>query len=130
MSKKIKLQIKAQEATPAPPVGPQIGALGINIMEFCRLFNDQSKNYEPGSPVVTVVTIEKNKKFSIELLANPTSYLIRQRLKKDAKGQLTISTLALQEVVDIKLAELTAATNEAALKIVAGTALSMGVKIL
>ena len=130
MAKFVKLKINAQEASPAPPVGPQIGSLGLSIMEFCKLFNEKSLTYRKGSPVSVVVTLLPGKKFNIDLKGNPTSYLIRERSSKQSDGSYAISQQHLEEIVAIKSNELNAFSAEGRLKIIKGTAKSMKVHIL
>lgn len=139
MAKKVKitlkLQIPAGKATPAPPVGPALGQHGINIMDFCSTFNEKTKD-KGDSIIPVVITIYEDRSFSFELKTPPVSDMIRKVLKiekgsgnalKSKVGKLTRSQL--RQIAEAKLSDLNANTIEAAEKIVAGTARSMGVEV-
>lgn len=131
----IKLQIPAGKANPAPPVGPALGQHGVNIMDFCKKFNDKTKADE-GMIIPVVITVFKDKTYTFITKTPPASDLIKKALKlesgskvpnKDKVGALTKAQL--EEIAKKKMTDLNANTVEAAMKIIAGTARSMGVDI-
>lgn len=131
----IKLQIKAGQANPAPPIGPVLGQHGVNIMEFCKQFNARTqKNTGEVTPVV--ITVYKDRSFTFEIKTPPVSYLLLQKVKKD-KGSATpnkekigkLSRQAILEIARQKMVDLNCFDEEAASRIVAGTARSMGIDI-
>ncbi len=131
----IKLQIQAGKANPAPPIGPALGQHGVNIMEFCKAYNEQTR--EKGDTVVPVeITVYKDKSFTFILKTPPASVLIR-KIMNLPKGSATPNTVILgtltkaqlEEVAKQKMADLNASDMESAMKIIAGSARSMGVKV-
>jgi large subunit ribosomal protein L11 len=131
----IKLQIPAGKATPAPPIGPALGQHGVNIMEFCKAYNDRTK--DKGDMVIPVeLTVYEDRTFSFILKTPPASQLILKAIKKD-KGSAVpnrdkigkINRSQLEEVAKIKMPDLNANDINAAVKIVAGSARSMGVEV-
>jgi large subunit ribosomal protein L11 len=136
VSAQVKLQIAAGKATPAPPVGPALGPHGVNIMEFCKAFNAQTAPM--GDTIIPVVlTIYKDRTFSFITKTPPASELIKKAAgvikgsstpNKDKVGKLT--TAQVKEIAQTKLPDLNAYSLDAAMKIIAGTARSMGVEIV
>tara|TARA_Y100001937_G_C7063890_1_gene305082 strand:- start:195 stop:671 length:477 start_codon:yes stop_codon:yes gene_type:complete len=131
----LKLQIEAGKANPAPPVGPALGQKGVNIMDFCKKFNDKTKD-KMGKIIPVVITVYKDKSFTFITKQPPTSFLIRQqlKLKKGARtpGRTRIATLSRAQVEAVakeKMEDLNALDLEAAVKIVAGQARSMGIDV-
>ena len=131
----IKLQIQAGKANPAPPVGPALGQHGINIMDFCKKFNEKTKNQE-GMIIPVVITVYKDKTFTFITKTPPASDLIKKTLKiesgsKEPNKQKvgSLSQTQLEEIAKMKMADLNANDIESAKKIIAGTARSMGVEI-
>ena len=131
----IKLQIPAGSANPAPPVGPALGQRGVNIMEFCKSFNDKTKSLM-GQPVPVVITIYKDKKFDFIIKTPPASFLIKEaiKLKSGSKepGRVvagSITKAQLKKIAEIKMKDLNAFDIEQAIKIIAGSARSMGVEV-
>ncbi|HPB34071.1 MAG TPA: 50S ribosomal protein L11 [Caldisericia bacterium] len=131
----IKLQIPAGKATPAPPIGPALGQKGINIMQFCNEFNQRTKDQE-GIVLPVIITVFKDKSFVFEIKTPPVSELIKKSLKiekgsgepnKNKIGKL--SKKQLQEIAEKKMKDLNTDSLEAAIKIVEGTARSMGVEV-
>ena len=132
----IKLQIPAGKANPSPPVGPALGQRGLNIMEFCKAFNAKTQTYEPGLPLPVVITAFADKSFTFIVKTPPASVLIKKAIKLD-KGsprphtdKVGKSTKAqLEEIAKAKMEDLNAGDIEAAIKIIAGSARSMGVEV-
>ena len=131
----LKLQIKGGQANPAPPVGPALGQRGINIMEFCKAFNVKTKDFM-GQPVPVVITIYKDKKFDFIIKTPPASHLIKEamKLKSGSKepGRVSAGTITkdqLKKIAEAKMKDLNAVDIEAAIKIIAGSARSMGIQV-
>lgn len=131
----IKLQIEAGKANPAPPVGPALGQKGVNIMDFCKKFNEKTKN-DMGKIIPVVITVYKDKSFDFVCKKPPTSFLIRQalKLKKGGKtpGRSRIATITRAQIESIakeKMEDLNALDLEGAVKVVAGQARSMGIDV-
>ena len=132
----IKLQIPAGKATPAPPVGPALGASGVNIMQFVKEFNDRTAN-QPGMIIPVVITVNpKDKSFTFVTKVPPVAVLIKKAAKiEKASGKpnkekvATITKAQVKEIAEHKMPDLNAASLEAAMSMVAGTARSMGVVV-
>ncbi|MDH5547145.1 MAG: 50S ribosomal protein L11 [Gammaproteobacteria bacterium] len=131
----IKLQVKAAQANPSPPVGPALGQHGVNIMEFCKAFNAQTQGMEPGLPTPVVITVYSDRSFTFITKTPPASVMIKKvlGLKSGSKtpGRETIATITraqLEEVAKIKEPDITAADMDAAVRTIAGSARSMGIK--
>ncbi|MDO5613810.1 MAG: 50S ribosomal protein L11 [Paracoccus sp. (in: a-proteobacteria)] len=148
MAKKVigslKLQIKAGQANPSPPVGPALGQRGINIMEFCKAFNAKTQEIEKGSPVPVVITYYADKSFTFETKTPPASFLLkkaaglkpvgkRSRAKGSEKpGRATAGTVTVKQVREIaeaKMKDLSANDVEQAMKIILGSARSIGIEV-
>jgi large subunit ribosomal protein L11 len=132
----LKLQIKGGQANPAPPVGPALGQRGINIMEFCKAFNDKTKNFM-GQPVPVVITIYKDKKFDFIIKTPPASYLIKEALKLQSgskePGRVSAGKITkeqLKKIAEAKMKDLNAFNMDQAIKIIAGSARSMGIQVI
>ncbi len=132
----IKLQVKAGQANPSPPVGPALGQHGVNIMEFCKAFNAQTQNLEPGLPIPVIITVYNDRSFTFVTKTPPASVLIKKALGlasgANAPGRETVGTITreqLEEIAKIKEPDLTAADMDAAVRSIAGTARSMGVAV-
>ncbi len=132
----IKLQVPAGKANPAPPIGPALGQRGLNIMEFCKAFNAQTQNIEPGLPIPVVITAYADKSFTFVMKTPPATILIKKALntqKGSATPNLTkVGTLTREQAEEIartKEPDLTAADMDAAVRTIAGTARSMGVNV-
>lgn len=132
---KIKLQLPAGKANPAPPVGPALGQHGVNIMEFCKAFNAKTQD-KAGFIIPVEISVYKDRSFTFELKTPPVSDLLKKAAKvqkgasnskKDVAG--TITKEDLQKVAETKMPDLNAANLEAAMSIIAGSASSMGIKI-
>ena len=134
---KIKLEIIAGQASPAPPVGPALGQHGVNIMGFVREFNDRTKKMDEGTVVPVLITVFKDKSFNFVVKTPPASYLLKKAAgiakgsgapNKDKVGKVTMKQI--EEIARTKLADLNAYDVEAAKKIIAGTAKNMGLEIV
>ena len=132
----IKLQVKAGQANPSPPVGPALGQHGVNIMEFCKAFNAQTQKMEPGLPIPVVISVYSDRSFTFITKTPPASVLILKEigLKSGSKapgrevaGIVTREQLAAVAV--IKNPDLTAADEDAAIRTIAGSARSMGLEV-
>jgi large subunit ribosomal protein L11 len=132
----IKLQIPAGKANPSPPVGPALGQRGLNIMEFCKAFNAATQNVEPGLPIPVVITAFADKSFTFIMKTPPATILIKKAAKIE-KGSATphtdkvgkITRKQAEEIATIKMPDLTAADMDAAVRIIAGSARSMGIEV-
>ena len=131
----VKLQIKGGQANPAPPVGPALGQRGINIMEFCKAFNDKTKSMA-GKPVPVEITVYKDKKFDFKIKSPPASFFIKEavKLKGGSKepGRSIVGSISKKQLEDIatqKMKDLNAHDLEEAVKIIAGSARSMGIEV-
>jgi len=141
MAKKVKTQIRLQipagNATPAPPVGPALGQHGINIMEFCKQFNERTKSQEFGTIIPVIITVYEDRSFSFITKMPPVSALLKRAagLAKAAgdPGRSKIAQLTkkqIEGIAKVKLADLNTTDLEAAMRIVEGTARSMGIEIV
>ena len=131
----VKLQIKGGQANPAPPVGPALGQRGINIMEFCKAFNEKTKSFM-GKPVPVVITVYKDKKFDFIIKTPPASFLIKEaaKLKAGSKEPGIIITGSItkkqaEQIATQKMKDLNALDLAQATKIICGSARSMGIEI-
>lgn len=131
----IKLQIPAGKANPSPPVGPALGQRGLNIMEFCKAFNAATQGIEPGLPVPVVITAFADKSFTFVMKTPPATVLLKKaagiqkgspRPHTDKVGKVTRAQL--EEIAKTKEPDLTAADLDAAVRIIAGSARSMGIE--
>lgn len=133
----IKLQVSAGSATPSPPIGPALGQAGVNIMEFCKAFNAKTQEMEKGMPLPTVITVYADKSFTFVIKTAPASYY----LKKAAKVQKGASNVGSQivgqvkksqvkEIAQAKMVDLNANDIENAMRIIEGSARSMGLEVV
>ena len=140
MAKKIdgylKLQVPAGQANPSPPIGPALGQRGINIMEFCKAFNASTQGLEQGAPTPTVITVFTDKSFTFETKTPPASYFLKKAAKvnkgSSLPGQETagkVTQKQLKEIAEAKMVDLNANSVEQAMKIIAGSARSMGLQV-
>ena len=132
----VKLQIKGGQANPAPPVGPALGQRGINIMEFCKAFNEKTKNFM-GKPVPVIVTVYKDKKFDFIIKSPPASHFIKEaaKLKGGSKepGRQIVASITKKQAEEIakkKMLDLNAHNLDQAVKIIKGSARSMGIEVI
>ena len=133
----IKLEIKAGQANPSPPVGPALGQRGINIMEFCKAFNAATQSMEPGTPTPVIITAYEDRSFSFITKKPPASYYLKKAAKvqkgsgapnKDKVGKVTVDQL--REIAAEKMEDMNAVTVEAAMESIKGSARSMGIEIV
>lgn len=132
----IKLQVKAGEANPSPPVGPALGQRGVNIMEFCKAFNARTQEVEKGLPLPVVITVYSDKSFTFITKTPPASILLKKAVgiksgssKPNSTKVGTVSRAQLEEIAKTKMEDLNAADLEAAVRIIAGSARSMGLNV-
>ncbi len=141
MAKKIegylRLQVPAGQANPSPPVGPALGQRGINIMEFCKAFNEKTKDMEPGAPVPTIITIYQDKSFTFEIKTPPASYLLKKAAKIEKGSQEPginivgkVTKDQIREIAELKMKDLNARDLDAAMRIIEGSARSMGLEVV
>ena len=130
----IKLQIKGGQANPAPPVGPALGQRGVNIMEFCKAFNDKTKSMA-GKPVPVEITVYKDKKFDFKIKSPPASFFIKEAVKLKGGSKepgrnivASISKKQLEDIANQKMNDLNAHDLEEAVKIIEGSARTMGIE--
>ena len=132
----VKLQIPAGQANPSPPVGPALGQAGLNIMEFCNAFNSQTANSEPGVLIPVVISVYSDKSYTYVTKSPPDSTILKKAAGVN-KGSGTPNTekvgkvtkKQIEEIIEIKNKDLNAIDSEAAFKIIAGTARSMGLDV-
>ena len=140
MAKKVagflKLQVPAGAANPSPPIGPALGQRGLNIMAFCKDFNAKTSQMEKGSPIPVVITIYQDKSFTFEMRTPPVSYFIKKAAKlesgsktpgRDKAGKITKAQV--KEIAEKKMNDLNCDTVEAAMRMVEGSARSMGIEV-
>jgi len=141
MAKKItgylKLQVPAGAANPSPPIGPALGQRGLNIMEFCKAFNAASQEMEKGAPVPVVITIFADKSFTFAMKTPPVSFFLKKAANlqkgsqapgRDSAGKVTRAQV--KEIAEQKMKDLNAASVEAAMRMVEGSARSMGLEVV
>jgi large subunit ribosomal protein L11 len=140
MAKKVagflKLQVPAGAANPSPPIGPALGQRGLNIMAFCKDFNAKTGQMEKGSPIPVVITIYQDKSFTFEMRTPPVSFFIKKAAKlesgsktpgRDKAGKITKAQV--KEIAEQKMKDLNCDTVEAAMRMVEGSARSMGIEV-
>lgn len=132
----IKLQVPAGQANPSPPIGPALGQRGVNIQEFCKSFNAATQKIEPGSPIPTVITVYADRSFTFEMKTPPASYLLKKAAKTKSGSKEPGRAVAgkvtqdqLREIAEAKMQDLNANSIEQAMKIIAGSARSMGLEV-
>lgn len=132
----IKLQVKAGEANPSPPVGPALGQRGVNIMEFCKAFNARTQEVEKGLPLPVVITVYSDKSFTFITKTPPASILLKKAVgiksgssKPNSNKVGTVTREQLEEIAKTKMEDLNAADMEGAIKTIAGSARSMGLNV-
>ena len=133
----IKLQIPAGGANPSPPVGPALGQRGLNIMDFCKAFNDKTKNIEKGSPIPVLITAYKDKTFKFITKLPPVSHYLKKAAKIDkgssTPGRELVGSVTMKDIEKIakeKMIDLNAINLEGAVNMVKGSAVSMGMEVV
>jgi large subunit ribosomal protein L11 len=140
MAKKIagylKLQVPAGAANPSPPIGPALGQRGLNIMAFCKDFNAKTSQMEKGAPIPVVITIYGDKSFTFEMRTPPVSYFLKKAAKVDSGAKAPgrdkagkVTQAQVKEIAQQKMADLNCDTVEAAMRMVEGSARSMGIEV-
>jgi len=140
MAKKVtgflKLQVPAGAANPAPPIGPALGQRGLNIMQFCKDFNAQTQKMEKGMPIPVTITIYQDKSFTFELRTPPVSYFLKKAAKVQTAAKTpgrevvgTVNKNQVKEIAQQKMKDLNCDTVEAAMRMVEGSARSMGIQV-
>ena len=140
MAKKIagtmKLQVPAGQANPSPPVGPALGQRGINIMEFCKAFNAKTQDLDPGAPCPTIITYYQDKSFAMDIKTPPASYMLKKAAKVKSGANTpsreivgSVTTKQVREIAEAKMKDLSANDIEQAMKIILGSARSMGIEV-
>jgi large subunit ribosomal protein L11 len=131
----VKLQVKGGQANPAPPVGPALGSKGVNIMQFCTMFNDQTKD-RMGLVLPVVITVYSDRTFSFEVKSPPAAVLLLKAAKKDKgspnsieKKVAKVTKDQVREIAEMKMKDLNANEVEAAMSMICGTARSMGIEV-
>ena len=132
----IKLQVKAGQANPSPPVGPALGQHGVNIMEFCKAFNAQTQKIEQGLPIPVVITVYSDRSFTFVTKTPPASILLKKAagIQSGSKTPHThkvgkVTRAQIEEIANTKLRDMNAASLEAAMRTIAGSARSMGIEV-
>jgi large subunit ribosomal protein L11 len=132
----IKLQVKAGEANPSPPVGPALGQRGVNIMEFCKAFNAKTQDVEKGLPLPVVITVYSDRSFTFITKTPPASILLKKAAgiksgssNPNTKKVGTVTRAQLEEIAKMKMEDLNAANLDNAIKTIAGSARSMGLNV-
>ena len=141
MAKKItgyvKLQVPAGAANPSPPIGPALGQRGLNIMEFCKAFNAQTQKMEKNTPIPVIITVYQDRSFTFEMKSPPMSYFIKRAAKlesgskapgRDKAGRITAAQV--KEIAEQKMKDLNCDTIESAMRMVEGSARSMGIEVV
>jgi large subunit ribosomal protein L11 len=133
----IKLQVPAGTANPSPPIGPALGQRGVNIMEFCKAFNAATQDLEKSAPIPTVITVYADRSFTFVTKTPPASYYLKKaaKLKAGSKepGKVSAGTIkqsAIKEIAEAKMADLNANDIDQAMKIIEGSARSMGLEVV
>jgi large subunit ribosomal protein L11 len=134
---KINIIVMAGKANPSPPIGPALGQRGVNIMGFCKEFNAKTADYEPGTPLPTVISVYKDKSFTFEIKTPPATFYLKKaaniksgssKVGKDFVGSVTKSQII--DIANAKMKDLNANDIDAACKIIEGSARSMGLKVV
>jgi len=140
MAKKVtgflKLQVPAGAANPSPPIGPALGQRGLNIMEFCKAFNAQTQKMEKGVPIPVIITTYQDRSFTFEMKTPPVSYFLKKAAKLDSGSKTPgrepvgqVSKKQVREIAEQKMKDLNCETVEAAMKMIEGSARSMGLTV-
>jgi large subunit ribosomal protein L11 len=133
----IKLQVPAGQANPSPPIGPALGQRGLNIMEFCKQFNAQTQKIEAGTPIPVTITAYQDRTFTFVMRTPPASYFLKKAAKIESgsktpgrEGAGKVTKAQIREIAEKKMVDLNAHDVEAAMKMIAGSARSMGLEVV
>jgi large subunit ribosomal protein L11 len=140
MAKKItgylKLQVPAGAANPSPPIGPALGQRGLNIMEFCKAFNAQTQQMEKGTPIPVVITVFADRSFSFEMRTPPMSFFLKKAAKLESGSKTpgrdkagSVTRAQVREIAEKKMKDLNTDDIESAMRMVEGSARSMGLEV-
>jgi large subunit ribosomal protein L11 len=140
MAKKVtgflKLQVPAGAANPSPPIGPALGQRGLNIMEFCKAFNAQTQKIEKNTPIPVIITTYQDRSFTFEMKTPPVSYFLKKAAKLDSGSKTPgremvgeVTKKQVREIAEQKMKDLNCDTVEAAMKMIEGSARSMGLTV-
>ena len=140
MAKKIvgfvKLQVPAGKANPSPPIGPALGQRGLNIMEFCKAFNAQTQKIEKNTPIPVIITTYQDRSFTFEMKTPPVSYFLKKAAKLESGSKTPgrepvgeVSKKQVREIAEQKMKDLNCDTIDAAMRMVEGSARSMGIEV-
>tara|TARA_B100001971_G_C18038710_1_gene456481 strand:- start:197 stop:625 length:429 start_codon:yes stop_codon:yes gene_type:complete len=133
----LKLEVPAGKANPSPPIGPALGQVGVNIMEFCKAFNAQTQEFDPGTPLPTIIEVYGDRTFKFEIKTPPASFLLKKAAKlqkgggapgREVAGKVTMKQC--REIAEVKMKDLNANDLDQAAKIIAGSARSMGLEVV
>ena len=133
----INLQVPAGKANPSPPIGPALGQRGVNIMEFCKAFNAKTKDIEPETPIPVKITVYSDRSFTFEMKTPPASFFLKKAAKieggsktpgREVAGQVTMAQV--RDIAKLKLKDLNTDNLEQAARSIAGSARSMGLKVV
>jgi large subunit ribosomal protein L11 len=132
----IKLQVPAGAANPSPPIGPALGQRGLAIMEFCKQFNAQTQNLEKGSPIPVVITVYADRSFTFEMRTPPVSYFVKKAARLESGSRTpgrervgTVTRAQVKEIAEKKMKDLNCDSIDAAMRMVEGSARSMGIEV-
>ncbi len=132
----IKLQVPAGSANPSPPIGPALGQRGLNIMEFCKAFNARTQNEEKGMPIPVTITVFSDKSFAFEMKTPPASWFLKKAAKLDSGSKApgrdfrgTVTMAQVRGIAEAKMKDLNANDVDAAMKMIMGSARSMGIEV-
>jgi large subunit ribosomal protein L11 len=133
----IKLQVPAGQANPSPPIGPALGQRGVNIMEFCKQFNAQTKEMEPGMPLPVIITVFSDRSFVFQIKTPPASYFLKKAAKVNSGAKAPgrdaavgfVTMAQVRDIAEKKMKDLNANDIEAAARMIAGSARSMGIEV-
>ena len=132
----IKLQVPAGAANPSPPIGPALGQRGVNIMEFCKAFNAQTSKMEKNTPIPVTITVYQDRSFTFEMKTPPVSYFIKKAAKLESGSKApgrdkvgAVTKAQVREIAEKKMKDLNCDSIESAMKMVEGSARSMGLEV-
>ena len=133
----VKLQVPAGAANPSPPIGPALGQRGLNIMEFCKAFNAQTQKMEKGTPIPVVITAYQDRSFTFEMKTPPVSYYVKKAAKLESGSKTpgrdkagAVTRAQVREIAEQKMKDLNASDIDAAMKMIEGSARSMGLEVV